>query len=80
MWIQKIKNKLDQPITWADIKPVVSSLDNIFTGGMVLGSIMMLHWLWLVMGIWLIILPVSYVALCYLGMYINTYIKSKQDA
>ena len=80
MWIEKMMNKLDQPITWASIKPVVTSLDNIFTGGMVLGSIMMLHWLWLVMGIWLIIIPLGYVALCYLGSYINTYLKTKHDA
>lgn len=64
---------MSDKITWSEIKEVCTSLDNIFYGAMVYAAIGLLYWLWMVMSVWLIIAPVGYVVMCYLGQFIKKY-------
>lgn len=54
-----------------EFKSTITNLNNIFVGSMIIAAIGLGIWLWKVFGIWLIIGPVAYVALCYLGKFIK---------
>lgn len=62
-------------LTWSELKEVCTSLDNIFYGAMVYAIIGILVWLWMLMSVYVIIIPVGYVLLCYIGQYVKTHIK-----
>lgn len=70
--------KTDDKITWAEIKEVCTSLDNLFGGSIIVAAIGLLYWFWMLMGIWLFITPVAYVALCYIGYYVKRYFQSRK--
>lgn len=62
-------------INWSEIKEVCTSLDNVFYGAMAVAAVGLLVWFWMLMGIYLIVAPVAYVLLCYLGQYIKKHFK-----
>lgn len=65
---EKIKNvKFNKD----EFKSTITNLNNIFVGSMIVAAIGLGIWLWQVFGIWLIIGPVAYVAMCYLGKFIK---------
>lgn len=69
------QNQMSDKITWTEIKEVCTSFDNIFYGAMIYAVIGILYWLWMLMSIWLIVVPVGYVLMCYLGQYIKKHFK-----
>jgi hypothetical protein len=58
---------MNYKITWSDIKTTCSSLDNAFSGGLIISSIMLLYWIYQVIGIYLFTIPIGYMLTCYLG-------------
>lgn len=54
-----------------EFKSTVTNLNNIFIGSMIVAVIGLGIWLWKVFGIWLIVGPLIYVTLCYLGKFIK---------
>ena len=54
-----------------EFKSTITNLNNIFVGSMVLAIIGFGIWLWKVFGIWLIIAPLAYVGVCYIGKFIK---------
>jgi hypothetical protein len=58
-------------------KGTIKSLDNIFYGSMLVAIAMFAFWLYKVMGIWLVIAPVLFIVLCYVGRFIKLMIHSK---
>ena len=67
MKLKKIEIKFDKN----DFKSTITSLNNIFMGSMLITAIALVVWLWKVFNIWLFIIPISYVAMCYIGKFIR---------
>jgi len=63
-----------------EFKSTITNLNNIFVGSMIIAAIGLGIWLWKVFGIWLIVGPVAYVAICYLGKFIKeNYLKNIKE-
>lgn len=71
-------------VHFEDTKSTLSSLNYVFYGSMLIASVMMLYWLFLVFGFYLFAIPVAYVAVCYVGRFIelviNTYKNISQQS
>ena len=54
-----------------EFKSTVTNLNNIFIGSMIVSIVLFSIWLWKVFSFWLIVIPVSYILLCYVGRFIK---------
>lgn len=70
-----MENKNASPLKFSfdrnEFKSTVTNLNNIFVGSMLCAAVGLALWFWKVLGIWLFILPVGYVAVCYVGKFIR---------
>lgn len=54
-----------------EIYDVIMVFDNVVTGMLTLGAVMLLYWLWQVFGWYLIGMPVGFVVITFIGKSIN---------
>lgn len=68
---EKMIRAIQLELNASEFKKTMTSLDNLFVGSMVLASIMFLNWLWMALGWWLVILPLCYLGVCYVGKFLK---------
>jgi mannose/fructose/N-acetylgalactosamine-specific phosphotransferase system component IID len=54
-----------------EIYSVIKVFDNVVTGMLAVGAVMLLYWLWQVFGWYLIGIPVGFVVMTFIGKSIN---------
>jgi mannose/fructose/N-acetylgalactosamine-specific phosphotransferase system component IID len=54
-----------------EIYSVIKVFDNVVTGMLAVGAVMLLYWLWQIFGWYLIGIPVGFVVMTFIGKSIN---------
>lgn len=63
-----------------EIYDVIKVFDNVVTGMLTLGAVMLLYWLWQVFGWYLIGMPVGFVVITFIGKSINDQIAKHKSS